>query len=204
MTCYFSWFRGLGIQAGIGRGVQELPAVFPCCEVMTMVGPDHPKAFTCLAPWDPSAWPLSSQEFGIPHRSVVCQGSWISCIVCTFQGKKVESPVLWRARSGAITSAVCVCVCVCVLVTQSCPTLCNPMDCSPPGPSVHGILRARILERVAISVFQKGCLIFPISGHDRDLWYFWDSTEVREPLEWRTGELVVQGGHSLNVCTEIQ
>ena len=35
--------------------------------------------------------------------------------------------------------------------TQSCPTLCNPMDCSPPGSSVHGILQARILEWVAIS-----------------------------------------------------
>ena len=33
---------------------------------------------------------------------------------------------------------VCACVCVCVLVTQSCPTLCNTMDCSPPGSSVHG------------------------------------------------------------------
>ena len=32
-------------------------------------------------------------------------------------------------------------VCVCVLVTQSCPTLCDPMDCSPPGSSVHGILQ---------------------------------------------------------------
>ena len=30
-----------------------------------------------------------------------------------------------------------------VKVTQSCPTLCNPMDCSPPGASVHGILQAR-------------------------------------------------------------
>ena len=38
-----------------------------------------------------------------------------------------------------------------VLVTQSCPTLCNPMDCSPPGSSVHGILQARTLEWVAIS-----------------------------------------------------
>ncbi|CAI9168991.1 unnamed protein product [Rangifer tarandus platyrhynchus] len=36
-----------------------------------------------------------------------------------------------------------------VLVTQTCPTLCNPMDCSPPGSSVHGILQARILEWVA-------------------------------------------------------
>ena len=40
-------------------------------------------------------------------------------------------------------------------VTQSCPTLCDPMDCSPPGSSVHGILQARILEWVAIS-FSRG------------------------------------------------
>ena len=38
-----------------------------------------------------------------------------------------------------------------VLVIQSCPTLCDPMDCNPPGSSVHGILQARILEWVAIS-----------------------------------------------------
>ena len=37
------------------------------------------------------------------------------------------------------------------LVAQSCPTLCDSMDCSPPGSSVHGILQARILECVAIS-----------------------------------------------------
>ena len=38
-----------------------------------------------------------------------------------------------------------------VLITQSCPVLCDPMGCSPPGSSVHGILQARILECVAIS-----------------------------------------------------
>ena len=37
-----------------------------------------------------------------------------------------------------------------VLVPQSCLTLCDPMDCSLPGSSVHGILQARILERIAI------------------------------------------------------
>ena len=42
-----------------------------------------------------------------------------------------------------------------VLVSQSGPTLCNPMDFSPPGSSVHGILQARILEWVAIS-FSRG------------------------------------------------
>ena len=42
-----------------------------------------------------------------------------------------------------------------MLVTQSCLTLCDPMDCSPPGSSVHGILQARIVEWVAIS-FPRG------------------------------------------------
>ena len=41
---------------------------------------------------------------------------------------------------------------------QSCPTLCNPIDSSPPGSSVHGILKARILEWVAIS-FPKSMLV---------------------------------------------
>ena len=39
--------------------------------------------------------------------------------------------------------------------TQSCPTLCDPVDCSPPGSSAHGSLQARILEWVAIS-FPRG------------------------------------------------
>ena len=50
---------------------------------------------------------------------------------------------------------------VCVLVAQSCPSLCNPMDCSLPGFSVHGILQARILEWVAIP-FCNGS--FPSQG----------------------------------------
>ena len=40
-------------------------------------------------------------------------------------------------------------------VSQSCPTLCDPMDCSLPGSSTHGILQARVLECVAIS-FSRG------------------------------------------------
>ena len=42
-----------------------------------------------------------------------------------------------------------------VLVTQSRPTLCNPMDWGPPGSSVHGILQTRILEWVDIP-FSRG------------------------------------------------
>ena len=40
-------------------------------------------------------------------------------------------------------------------VAQSCLTLSDPMDCSPPGPSVHGIFQARVLEWVAIAFSEK-------------------------------------------------
>ena len=56
----------------------------------------------------------------------------------------------------------CLLICrCCYLVTKLCPILCDPMDCSPPGSSAHGICQARILEWVAIS-FCRG------SSHSRD------------------------------------
>ena len=42
-----------------------------------------------------------------------------------------------------------------VLITRLCPTFCNPVDCSPPGSSVHGILQARMLKWAAIP-FSRG------------------------------------------------
>ena len=55
---------------------------------------------------------------------------------------------------------------VVVLVAQSCPTLSNPKDCSPPGSPVHGILQARILEWVAIPFSRE---IFPTQGSNPGL-----------------------------------
>ena len=60
-----------------------------------------------------------------------------------------------------------------MLVTQSCPTLCNLMNCSPPGSSAHGLLQARILEWVVIP--SPGDLPGP-------------GTDPRSPAaEWGTG-----------------
>ena len=50
---------------------------------------------------------------------------------------------------------------VCGKSLQLCPALCDPMDCSPPGSSVHRILQARILEWVAVSS-SRG--VFPTQG----------------------------------------
>ena len=70
------------------------------------------------------------------------------------EGRRVGGPQpLWVLKS--LTVAVFLSVpslisIVVVLVAQSCPTLCDPKDCSPPVSSVHGILQARILEWLAI------------------------------------------------------
>ena len=68
----------------------------------------------------------------------------------------------WPRRQDLVSLCVCVCVYVCArtyahmhALTQSCLTFCDPMDCSPPSASVHGILQARILEWVAIP-FSRG------------------------------------------------
>ena len=59
------------------------------------------------------------------------------------------NPTLW-GFCGCFIHYVCACAC-----TQSCPTLCNPLDYSPSGSSVNAILQARILKQVAIS-FSRG------------------------------------------------
>ena len=69
-------------------------------------------------------------------------------------------PILWHILSEVVK----------VLATLSCPTLCNPMDCGPPGSSVHGILQARILEWVARPSFRRSS--WPRGPpHDRQILY---------------------------------
>ena len=45
-------------------------------------------------------------------------------------------------------------------IAQSCRTLCDPMDCSLPGSSIHGIFQARVLERGAISFSKANTIAF--------------------------------------------
>ena len=59
---------------------------------------------------------------------------------CLLRGKKLWQSWKWKSESE---------------VALSCPTLCNPLDCSPPGSSVHGIFQARILEWVTISFSRR-------------------------------------------------
>ena len=63
-------------------------------------------------------------------------------------------------------------------VPQSCPTLSDPMDCSPPGSSLHGIFQARILEWGAIA-FSRGHVQYPAFAPDAVFLFFcFGSSEV--------------------------
>ena len=59
-------------------------------------------------------------------------------------GKRMGGGIDWEFRINIYTL-------LWMEVAQSCPTLHNPMDCSLPGSSVHGISQARVLEWVAIA-----------------------------------------------------
>ena len=80
-------------------------------------------------------------------------------------------------------------LCYCWLVAKSCPTLCNPMDYSQPGSSVHEISQARILEWVANALLQG---IFPTQGtnpyllHCRRILYHWATGEGQQ---WSSHQL---------------
>ena len=69
-------------------------------------------------------------------------------------GKRWDLPeVLLQVCSGLHAFWFILCCAVLCLVAQSCLTLCEPEDCSLPGPSVHGILQARILEWIVMPSF---------------------------------------------------
>ena len=67
------------------------------------------------------------------------------CVLLQFKKKQTKTNILNVAAAAAAKSL------------QSCPTLCDPIDGSPPGSSVPRILQARILEWVAIS-FSNACM----------------------------------------------
>ena len=76
-------------------------------------------------------------------------------------------------------------------VAQSCPTLCDHMDCRLPGSSIHGIFQARVLERVVTS-FSRGSSqprdwtqIFCIAGRHFTIWATWEELcpTLCDPME---------------------
>ena len=77
--------------------------------------------------------------------------SWIEkCFERDVKGKMSKRKCEEKGNGGGVRERAFLSICCC-LVTESCLTLCNLMDCNPPHSSVHGIFQARILGWIAIS-----------------------------------------------------
>ena len=80
-------------------------------------------------------------------------------------------------------------------VAQSCPTLSNPMDCSPPGSSIHGILQARVPEwgAIAFSVDKDDINISNCIIRKIDICHWDGSDSVKVILRTERSHLVEMG-----------
>ena len=84
------------------------------------------------------------------HNYWLCSRAWSRNSAYALQLLKPQHPRAPAPQQEKPSQVLSLCVCTQLLL---CLTLCDPMDCSPPGSSVHGIFQARILEWVAISSF---------------------------------------------------
>ena len=140
-------------------------------------------AFPCL--WAVSCKILMAKPVVLVHSSA-------NCLVETDQFwhllSNLRQHFWWPHLDGSsVSPRYNTLLCVCVL-TESCLTLRDPRDCSPPGSSVHGIVQARMLEWVAIS-FSRGSSqprdwthISYISCIGRHILYHWATWEANHIL----------------------
>ena len=109
---------------------------------LTLLQPCGLKPARVLCPWD---FPGKNAGLGCHF---LLQG------IFPTQGSKLHL-LHWQVDSLPLSHQGRAFTVLCAKSLQSCSTLSDPVDCSPPGSSVHGILQARILEWVAIS-FSRG------------------------------------------------
>ena len=105
---------------------------------------------SCRCLWRPSVLSLKFQRSACGRAAAVSEDECFDSLPSGASPPRWTWPVILDAVLGCIGK-------VKVLVTQLCLTLCNHMDCSPPGSSIHGILQARILEWVIISSSRGSC-----------------------------------------------
>ena len=97
-------------------------------------------------------------------------GDWSWSVSSIYELWKMTYPELKRKLSKAKNRAYTfiAAAAAAAKLLRSCPTLCDPMDCSPPGSSARGIFQARVLEWVAFSdMFTDGKLILAYINWER-------------------------------------
>ena len=114
---------------------------------------------------------------GEPHQNSISGPSWCfhrkNSLICSFIKQNqiillcqmlVKWRYYWKFLNYLAAAAAAKSI-------QSCPTLCDPIDSSPPGFSIHGIFQARVLEWVAIALSERFCYrLTKISWGEIGIW----------------------------------
>ena len=120
-----------------------------CILVMQMIAgtpsPAEIHPFPAPAPRKPASSPLSPGPWLHVFSSTLCVWFLLNEGFSWRLKKMIQEHCIWH-KEGSLYCQIK----QSALSAQSCQTICDPMDCSPPGSCVHGILQARILEWVAI------------------------------------------------------
>ena len=132
----------------------------------------HSSILPWRIPWTEEPGRLQSmQSPQVRHDGGTKHSTWVLCII-------IQSEEIWYHCISSLSYFILIFfmyLYICIkgsesVSCQQCLTLCNPMDCSPPGSSIHGILQARIQESV-------------------DIPFFWESSRPRD----RTGDFCITG-----------
>ena len=103
----------------------------------------------CLSTLSPTSCSTAVSGIASPSQVTSHAGPntmrWVVVLGQSYGNSGSETSATCSGRTAAAAAAAA------AKSLQSCPTLCDPIDCSPPGSAVPGILQARTLERVAIS-----------------------------------------------------
>ena len=136
---------------------------FSECSLIEVAHLIYPGKILCRWEWLPTPVFLPGESHG--QRSLVGYSSWVT---------KSQT---WLTFSFFFCLKLSSCYQYSeVLVAQLCLTLCNPMNCSPPGSSIHGILQARTLKWIAIPFFKGSSWprdqtwVFCIAGRFFSVW----------------------------------
>ena len=150
--------------------------------------------------WNLPRWGIEPMSSALASRflTTVPSGESLKCVFWIAIKKKKKKTLVfsshWETRTGNLKFCKHTLIAnnqrqyavplslssVCVLVAQLCLTVCNPMNCSPPASSVHGILQARILKWVA-SPFSRG------SSQPRDWTWVFHTADIFFTI-WTTWE----------------
>ena len=157
---YYANQELLGVQAGFRKGRGTRDQITNICWIIEKAREFQKNIYLCFTDYAKAFGCVDHDKLWKALAAATAANSLQLCPTLCDPIDGSQAPCPWDSPSKN-TGVGCHFLLQCTKVksesevAQSCPTLSNPMDCSLPGSSAHGIFQARVLERVAIAFSQR-------------------------------------------------